>query len=480
MRNGSEDLVILSRRMQTVFQYLLFCQDEVNNKIRVLTYMLDSLPGDVDRDLFQRLKSVIDNTGSLPAYEFLVTSMDFPYTISPPDRILAFSEAWALVEEETSYRRKLAVSNSLLAVSTKVLTCKQCQVCKKFQCPHYGGGDIKTLLEEVMISLTAVDSCVEDCDISKIYESRQKNSLGFRTFIPEFDECINGLERGTVFTFLGFVGSYKTTFAVNFLHGNIVFGGYNGVFITLEMPKEVLYQHLLSRHSFLDQFQQQCGPFDKSDIQKSLLSSDEYAFMKDVLQPDLRTNPKYGKFKFLERSDFASFDRAGIKARLMSLDFPVDFFIVDYIQRTKYGCDVKLPSNMDPINYYVNTFAELSMDRDLNSEQGLCLLNSQSNREGWKRACLNEGNYDLGALSEANELERVSTYVGSSFTDDELSDSGSAKCQLLKNRLGSPIYQSFLVPVNPKYSAMGERSTITDTHFNSHMDQVAGVTGVVY
>ena len=59
---------------------------------------------------------------------------------------------------------------------------------------------------------------------------------------------------------------------------------------------------------------------------------------------------------------------------------------------------------------------------------------SQTNRDGWKYAAKHDGNYQLNALAEANELERDANIVLSIFTDEILINTNQALVKICKSR----------------------------------------------
>lgn len=423
--------------------------DTPANKLRVLVHAVDSFTG-VDLDLAQMLLETLRGTQGLPSYEMLIEAHDFPYTVPTPDRALSSADAWSIIDLESNNRRVRELGMNLLEAGRDLLAGEKTEE------------EIRVGLTEVLDTTYGGCEELEELDIAKIIEERRKASSGIYTFVEEFDDIIRGIEFGTVATLMGFVGALKTTFGINFLHGNVTKCGYNGVFITLEMPKKILFSHLISRHSFVDRFRGNGGPINKEKVQKPhLLDAEEEKFVKEV-QKDLKENPEHGKFQFMELSDFRTFDKAGIRSRLMGLPFIPDFIIFDYIQLTKYTDFAARFKNFDPINYFVRALAEIC--QDFNGKKMAVLLLSQANREGWKRAVEADGCYDLAALSEANELERTSSYVLTSFIDDDLRVSRESKMQLLKHRMGDILPTPVLVSYEPEYAALGTATQVDTGH----------------
>ena len=81
---------------------------------------------------------------------------------------------------------------------------------------------------------------------------------------------------------------------------------------------------------------------------------------------------------------------------------------------------------------------------------------SQSSREGWKDATKHEGQYKLTALAEANELERASSVVMSTYSNDALINMNAAKVSVLKSRNSRATPEPIETFVDPEYYVFGE------------------------
>lgn len=69
------------------------------------------------------------------------------------------------------------------------------------------------------------------------------------------------------------------------------------------------------------------------------------------------------------------------------------------------------------------------------------ILLAQINRTSWQKANKNEGRYDITCLADANELERGSARVFTTYTSEDLKARKSAQVQILKNRAGETMYE---------------------------------------
>ena len=108
------------------------------------------------------------------------------------------------------------------------------------------------------------------------------------------------------------------------------------------------------------------------------------------------------------------------------------------------------------INAYVTFFRRLAQNfRKISNKEGedsvhrlTMILLAQINRTSWQKASKNDGVYDVTCLADANELERGSSLVLTTYTSEELKMKGTAQVQILKNRMGQTMYEPAQVYVN--------------------------------
>lgn len=89
---------------------------------------------------------------------------------------------------------------------------------------------------------------------------------------------------------------------------------------------------------------------------------------------------------------------------------------------------------------------------------------SQSSREGWKDATRHEGQYKLTALAEANELERASSVVLSTYSNEALINMNAAKVSILKSRNSRATPEPVETFVDPEYYVFGEVKGMSNTN----------------
>lgn len=301
-------------------------------------------------------------------------------------------------------------------------------------------------------------------DSKAVYEDMKLRPLGMVTGIKKIDERIGGMNPGTVTTIAGFTSQYKTTFALNIARLNAYYFGYNIAYLSLETPKNDMNWNLLSCHSYeptLSDF----NFVGHDKMRKCMMIPEEEKFVFDVVEKDLKSDIQLtdgsvvprGRIVFLDESDFDSFSFGEITAVLEQVDDKLkasvgkglDAVIVDYIQLCKFSGSGFTSDANAQINSYVTFFRRMGQsfrkEVDANGNETnrslIMILLSQINRDNWRRARNNNGQYDITCLADANELERGSYRVFTTYTTEDMKERHAAQVQILKNRTGQTMYE---------------------------------------
>ena len=269
---------------------------------------------------------------------------------------------------------------------------------------------------------------------------------------------------GTVTTIAGFTSQYKTTMSLNIAHLNAYELGYNICYLSLETPKEDINWNLLSCHSYSTKFQRY-NFVSHAKMRWGTMTADEEDFIFNEVEPDLKNDyiddegntRKRGKVIILDESDFKTFSFGEISSVIEKVDDKLggklDCVIVDYIQLCKFsGQGVTYDANSQ-INSYVTFFRRLAQNfkKEIKEDgteevrQLTMILLAQINRSSWQKASRNDGRYDITCLADANELERGSARVFTTYTSEDLKARKSAQVQILKNRAGQTMYDPVTV-----------------------------------
>lgn len=258
--------------------------------------------------------------------------------------------------------------------------------------------------------------------------------------------------------------THNTTMSLNIAHLNAYELGYNICYLSLETPKEDINWNLLSCHSYSTKFQRY-NFVSHVKMRWGTMTADEEDFIFNEVEPDLKNDyiddegntRKRGKVIILDESDFKTFSFGEISSVIEKVDDKLggklDCVIVDYIQLCKFsGQGVTYDANSQ-INSYVTFFRRLAQNfkKEIKEDgteevrQLTMILLAQINRSSWQKASRNDGRYDITCLADANELERGSARVFTTYTSEDLKARKSAQVQILKNRAGQTMYDPVTV-----------------------------------
>jgi replicative DNA helicase len=330
--------------------------------------------------------------------------------------------------------------------------------------------DHMEMLGQLVVEEEAVEEGTDNASFEERYLARLTQPKGLKTFIKEVDDYVKGLPYGFVMTIAGYVGQYKSLLATNIAYNNTKKLGYHIAYISLEVTKDEMMYNLLCRHSFEPQFDKY-PVIPHGRIRDLELTPEEREYLFRVVGEDYAsTKGKEGTLVLLDESSFPNLSFSSIRRRLEKVDDELfeatgrglDAVIVDHIGLLKYaGQSNRNTSTGEVINSYVSFFRQLSLkfrrDKETKEYRKIAtILLAQINRDGYSKACKKRGAYTLLALAEANELERSSQIVLTTFTTEEMKMSKEATMQVLKNRNGRTAEEPMSVFVDPEIYVAGE------------------------
>lgn len=402
------------------------------------------LLNDIEKQFIIKYKLLLDTVTDVPNKKLLAElypTLGFDNAREYSSDIL-ISNIELLLKE----RKRSAIASGLLKVVSKV------QI-----------EGITSAIKEEIDNLTAleVSNKVELVDITNIIEEKYDEGKaigGILTGIGPIDESTGGIYPGTLTTIMGYTGAYKTLSAVNITYSAIN-AGKNVCYVSLEVPKEHLLYDILSRHSNNTKFSRAVGHFDMK--KHKLSENDKNLVFKTILEDYKEIK---GKALFLDESDIKSYTKLGLEqlfreADKMLVDLTghgVDLLIIDHAQLLKFnesGFNLKDPYQV--VNYYTSFLRQQSISFLGTGRQVATIVLSQTSREGYKSAVKRQGQYDLTALAEANELERASQNVIGLYLDESLKNSKQVKVQVLKARDGATMPEPVTVFADPEFYILG-------------------------
>lgn len=368
--------------------------------------------------------------------DYLVSHLQWPY---PCEEIsLRHKDVLSYYNRELSFRKKRFIMARLAGYDKDLETTSM--------------DDLQNDLQDIINSEKELKMLDTNLDGKSIYGVKEEAKLGIRTGIKAIDDNCYGLGYGRVAVVYGYVGHGKTTVLMNYLYNAISFG-YNSVFITLEIPKGDLYLQLLSIHSYKMAATFGKDPIPYSSLLKGLLTKEEKAYVFGELEQSLKAMT--GKFALVEQDDISDYSYAGLQSFLSSLDFVVDAVFLDFIQElVPYVVGTRKDSYLASASM-VSDFRRLAVGSKV-FPQRIVILGAQANRDGYERAVKADGQYDLRAIAEIPQLEKIAYYAISVFLDDRLRQSGETKICMPKNRGGKLISEPVVVPVDHRFSVLGE------------------------
>jgi hypothetical protein len=246
----------------------------------------------------------------------------------------------------------------------------------------------------------------------------------------------------------------KSCFADNFLYVNSIQGSMRTLYLSLEVPKDIVAAKILSRHSY-ELGEQDAIPY--TSIMHGQADGDRLRELKGDLKDKLQN------VRLLDASDNIPFyppTDFGVFLERQFAKEPFDILILDYLQVLKSDCRI-VGYEYEFMNRIVSMIRRKTVSIG-GDNRIISLILSQVNREGYKGASKpdrkgrTKGGYTLlSSIAESNELERSSQLVLFLYLNDDLRASNEIKYQLLKNRDGRLIATSEVTRIDPRYSFMG-------------------------
>jgi hypothetical protein len=288
----------------------------------------------------------------------------------------------------------------------------------------------------------------EDSDeVINSYQKRKENPLanvGMYTFLDRIDSACRGLKPGELMMVAAYVKQGKTILTTNMAYGGVA-QHLNGLFISLEMNFEEMRDMIYVLHG--------CNacwanhPKYKNLINKvtydkviygELLEMEQEFF--NVISKDFSSREDFGSLYLYQPTESLTPSKLELIAydynsRLTDMGKKLDFIIVDYVglmvpdKNDRYG-----DWNID-LNGIIKKLKNLALNFD-SGRKVRVITPFQINRTGHKEAEKNDGQFKLSALSNANEAERSSDLIITTYMTDEMKKAGLIKIGCLAHRKG--------------------------------------------
>ena len=285
----------------------------------------------------------------------------------------------------------------------------------------------------------------EVIDAYKLKKENPLAQLGMYSYLDRIDDTFRGLKPGELMLVAAFVKQGKTILTSNLAYAGIA-QGFNGLFVSLEMNYDEMRDMFYVLHGCHPSWYSH--PKYKSLINKVTydkviygeLSSMEQEFFDEIAK-DFGTREKFGNLFLYQPTEALTPSKLEMLAydynsRLKDMGQELDFLVVDYVglmtpdKNDRYG-----DWNID-LNGIIKKLKNLALNFD-NGRKLRAISPFQVNRTGHKEAEKNDGKYSLLALSNANEAERSSDTIITTFMTDEMKKAGLIKIGCLANRRGA-------------------------------------------
>jgi len=233
--------------------------------------------------------------------------------------------------------------------------------------------------------------------------------------------------------------THNTTFALNWVYRAAFLLQWNVYYLSLEMPVDQLQRIMYVMHSNHPKFQGQGWPKltyrlvrDGEDEEGNPISEHQLEFYYHIID-DIEQNRGrgYGSLYVHSPDEDMTVPKLKQALELRHAQVPVHMCVIDHF------------ALMKPAQYSGNYYTDLnSILRDakrlalsFNQGERLALLGLlQINRQGKLDAEKNDGVYKMQALADANEAERSSDVITTTFLDTDLRARARTKFGCLKNR----------------------------------------------
>lgn len=276
------------------------------------------------------------------------------------------------------------------------------------------------------------------------------NILFIPTGIPIIDGHLGGLRRKELNGILGFVAQKKST-VLRTLGYNAAKHGFRVLHIPLESDCEE-EETFYTVHHAARLLGTNNNAITKKRIDQALLTADEKErFFKEIV-PNFQQSVGKNIVVYTPGASRAWADVRSIIERENDKE-PVDLVLLDYLTM------LSTPGNRDDVAdkmMIVQDAKRLAMTA--NDGKGLCIVTPvQGNREGYKNAGDNGGEWSTTGIAKYSELDKSLDNLFYVYFDDEMNSQNKMMMGSCKTRRDSNI-PATLVPVNPLSSMIAMSS----------------------
>ena len=293
-----------------------------------------------------------------------------------------------------------------------------------------------------------IKSLEDSQQVIETYQKRKENPqaiVGMYTFLDRIDDVCRGLKPGELMMVAAYVKQGKTILTTNLAYSGIA-QGLNGLFISLEMNFEEMRDMVYVLHGCNacwanhSKYKNLINKVTYDKVIYGELSEMEQEFFNHISN-DFSSRKDFGSLFLYQPTESLTPSKLEMLAydynsRLADSGRHLDFIIVDYVglmvpdKNDRYG-----DWNID-LNGIIKKLKNLALNFD-SGRKIRVITPFQINRTGHKEAEKNDGQFKLSALSNANEAERSSDVIITTYMTEEMKKAGLIKIGCLAHRKGA-------------------------------------------
>ena len=319
-------------------------------------------------------------------------------------------------------------------------------------------------------------------DIINLQEHFQEEIQGagvVRTGIPALDDAVGIMGYRSISVIAGASGSGKTTLALSIAYNAAVHQGLCVDYVSFEVPKESIWQNLISRHSDI------LGtPVKACTFKEGIATEEELKTYKDVATDLFRKfNESGGRIDVIDQTDSHGGTFEGLKAMLEAHARrrpngarKANLIIIDNVDNLQILKGDRGMDETTKVNNFIIRLDEFSKQYYDNEGTNILLL-TQVNRTGIKKLSTEEAgedssgkskiSIDVTCIQKFNAIYEKATCVMVIYANQAMRAAGEAQVYLLKLRNRALPVGGIPLRARYAYSSIGEGDVVQPTLENN-------------
>lgn len=428
--------------------------DQITTK---LTFIKDNIRlNDIETQIIREVETSLDITQEVNP-EYIRDKFSYYFNLSPTRLIPVDKLDYAIIDAQTDQARtRLAKELMDLAGDVKVLN----------------SIDLRNRIEGISnasVLTTPKTAKIENGlqPLENPYLDFTDNKGEFSLLLPEIEAKTGLAARGHVVSILAFVGSFKSTFALNMAYENAT-QGKNVLYLSLEstereMINRVVLYHMAKtakqRSELINQESLRDGTLNEAEIK---LYNRKYNEVANNLGKHLVILDSL-KFEYNTFAEMTNTLRAVDRQFKEDTGRGLEMLVVDQLALLKYtkGSGKKSTYDGAIMNDWMTYFREQSLNFLQEDERRiLSVIVSQVRREAYQEASKkkNKGRYDASAGGDSNEIERTSDTMITLYKDLDVKN--TLLVHVPKARHGAAFDEPLQVEVYGEYFHVGQMNNL--------------------